>query len=202
MEILNCFMFQVQHTIISDDVATFRFACDLSHCKGGCCVIGNAGPPVTQNEIPVLNRVWRLLQTKLRPRAREVVRTEGLIKNGYKSPEINCTDGAECVFVTHGDDDIALCSIQKAWQEGRSDWIKPLSCHLFPVRVMKVGSLDYLNLEYVPSLCGPACERGSADGVFLSDFLKDAFTRAYGITWYMEFSKACEEVRVKNGVMT
>ncbi len=192
-------MFQVQHTIISDDIAMFRFSCDLLRCKGGCCVVGDSGAPVTQNEIPVLNKAWNMLQDELRPRAREVVRADGLIKNGYKAPELNCTDGRECVFVTYDENDIAFCAIQKAWLEGRFDWVKPLSCHLFPVRVMKVGTQDYLNLEYVPSLCSAACERGATDGVFLSDFLKEALIRAYGTSWYAEFVEACEEVRVKNG---
>ncbi|TVQ73236.1 MAG: DUF3109 family protein [Balneolaceae bacterium] len=193
-------MFQVQHTVISDDIATFRFACDLMRCKGGCCVVGDAGAPVTQNEIPVLNKAWRVLKDELRPRAREVVKAEGLIRNGYRAPELNCTDGKECIFVTYDKNDVAICGIQKAWMEGRFEWIKPLSCHLFPVRVLKAGNMEYLNLEYVPSLCGPACERGAAEGIYLSDFLRDAFLRAYGAEWYAEFLSACEEVRIKTGV--
>ncbi len=194
-------MFQVQHTVISDDIATFRFACDLARCKGNCCVVGDAGAPVTQNEIPVLNKAWKLLQDELRPRAREIVRAEGLIKNGYKAPELNCTDGAECVFVTYDTAGVAICAIQQAWMENRFSWIKPLSCHLFPVRVLKVGNMEYLNLEYVPSLCGPGCERGKSEGIYLADFLKDALTRAYGAAWYEEFLSACEDIRVKNGIV-
>lgn len=193
-------MFQVQHTIISDELATFHFACDLGRCKGGCCVIGDAGAPVTGNEIPILNKAWKQLQGDMRPRAREVVKAEGLIKNQYHDPELNCTDGEECVFVTYDEDAVALCGIQKAWMEERLDWMKPLSCHLFPVRVMKMGGLEYLNVEYVPSLCSPACERGACEGILLSDFLEDAFLRAYGETWYREFKKACEEVREKKGI--
>lgn len=193
-------MFQVQNTIISDDIATFRFACDLMRCKGGCCVIGEAGAPVTRNEIPVLKKAWSLLECELRPLARQTVSKEGLIKNGDSVPELSCTDGAECVFVIYDENDIALCSIQKAWGEGRFNWIKPLSCHLFPVRVMRVGSMDYLNLEYVPSLCKPACTRGENQGIYLSDFMESAFTRAYGVTWFKEFRIACESVRILKGV--
>lgn len=192
-------MFQVQHTIISDDVATFKFSCDIARCKGGCCVVGEAGAPVTISEIPVLNKAWKLLRHELRPRARQVVKAEGLIKNGYKIPEINCTDGAECVFVTYDKQNIALCGIQKAWIEGRFNWIKPLSCELFPVRVMEVADTHYLNLEYVPELCSAACERGQAEGIYLSDFLKDPLVRAYGREWYADFLEACTEVRVQAG---
>ncbi len=194
-------MFQVQHTVISDDVATFRFACDLQRCKGGCCVVGEAGAPVTHNELPVLNKAWNRLKDDMRPRAQQVVRAEGLIRNGYRAPELNCTDGEECVFVTYEEGGVAVCGIQKAWHEGRFDWMKPLSCHLFPVRVMKVGSRDYLNVEYVPSLCSTGCERGCNEEIFLSDYLEDALTRAYGEAWYLEFRNACEEVRERNGVV-
>ncbi|MEX0681541.1 MAG: DUF3109 family protein [Balneolales bacterium] len=195
-------MFQVHHTVISDDIATYRFACDLYKCKGACCVVGDAGAPVLSGEIPVLRKAWKLLRDEMRPRARKVVDAEGLIRNNYKEPELNCTDGAECVFVYYNDHGIAECGIQKAWQEKRFNWIKPLSCHLFPVRVMKVGELDYLNLEYVPSLCRPACERGEAGGIYLSDFLEDAFVRAYGENWYHEFQSACRDVRKKAGVLS
>ncbi len=194
-------MFQVQHTILSDDIATFQFACDLNRCKGACCVVGNAGPPVEQNEIPVLNKAWRVLLTELRPRAREVVRAGGLISQACRSPELQCTDKAECVFVTYDENEVAECRIQKAWQQNRFDWIKPLSCHLFPIRVVKVGDLHYLNLEYIPSLCGAGAERGEREGVFLSDFLKEAFIRAYGEAWYNEFLRACGQIREKAGVM-
>ena len=194
-------MFQVQHTILSDDIATFRFACDLDRCKGGCCVIGESGAQLTQNEIPVLNKAWKMLNGEMRHRAQQVVKAEGLIKNSYQAPELNCTDGAECVFVVYDDRKVAGCGIETAWQEGRFDWIKPLSCHLFPVRVMKVKDVHYLNVEYVPSLCRSACEQGVTQGVFLSDFLKDALIRAYGEGWYLEFYQACCEVREKKGVI-
>lgn len=163
-------------------------------------MIGDAGAPVTTTEIPVLNKAWKQLSQDLRPRAREVVNAEGLIKNGYKAPELNCTDGAECVFVTYDENEVAICGIQKAWMEDRFDWIKPLSCELFPVRVMEVAGTHYLNLEYVPELCSPACERGLKEGIYLSDFLKDALIRAYGAKWYSEFQSACQEVRSRTGV--
>ena len=193
-------MFQVQQTIISDDVATFRFHCDLLQCKGGCCVSGDAGPPVERNEFPVLRKAWNLLAPGLRNRARQVVAADGLIQNGHRDPELSCTDGEECVFVTYESDGVAGCAIQKAWMQGRINWIKPLSCHLFPVRVIRSGRIDYLNLEYVPSLCVTGCEKGIADGVFLSDFLKHGFLRAYGESWYSEFLQACERVRKNKSV--
>lgn len=158
-------------------------------------MVGDAGAPLGREEVPVLHRAWKTVARDMRPRAREVVTALGLVSGGPDQPELQCTDGKECVFVQHNDEGVALCGIQKAWMEGRFDWIKPLSCHLFPVRVMKSGSSEYLNLEYYPSLCGAACEKGSGQGIYLADYLKDPLIRAYGEEWYREFLLACEEVR-------
>lgn len=188
-------MFMVNHTVISDDIATFQFECDIYHCRGACCVSGNAGAPVLQKEIPVLKKAWNKLCSELSPRAREIVKAEGLIKNAWLAPEINCVDGNECVFVQYDSNKTAKCAIHQAWVEGRFDWIKPLSCHLFPIRVLYEEEREYLNLQYVPSICRPAADRGNSLGVYLSDFMEDALVRSYGRNWYETFRKACEEVR-------
>ena len=191
-------MFKVRNTILSEDIATARFSCDVSRCKGACCVVGNAGAPVSKDEIPVLKKAYRLFKDELRPRAREVVEEEGLVKGtnreGY---ELNCTDEKECVFVEYTDEDIAICAIQKAFYEGRINWEKPLSCHLFPVRLKRVVDFDYANFEYIPELCSSGCESGKEKGTFLSEFLKKPLIRRYGQEWYNEFTEACEEIRKK-----
>lgn len=193
-------MFQVQHAIIATDVATARFSCDLFRCKGGCCVVGTAGAPVEQHEIPVLRKAYQQLSQELRPRAREVVEREGVISYDGSQPELNCTDGKECVFVTYNEHGMAMCSIQKAWQEGRFDWIKPISCHLFPLRITRIGGRDYINFHYVPEICSPGCDKGACNQIYLSDFMEEALTRKYGHKWYEEFREACREVRATLGV--
>jgi hypothetical protein len=191
-------MFKVRNTILSDDIATAKFACEVHTCKGACCVVGNAGAPVNRNEIPVLKKAYKLLKDELRSRAREVVEEEGLILGtNTEGFEINCTDGKECVFVTYAEDGVAKCKIQEAYYEGRLNWEKPLSCHLFPVRLKRILDFDYANFEYVPSLCSSGCERGQREGVYLSDFLRAPLTRRYGKGWYNEFLRACDDVRKK-----
>jgi len=192
-------MFKVHNTILSEDIATARFACDVTRCKGACCVVGDAGAPVGRDEIPVLRKVYQLLKDKLRPRARQVVEEEGLIKGTGKSGyEINCTDNRECVFVEYTDDGIAICSIQKAFYEGRLNWEKPLSCHLFPVRLKRIRDFEYANFEYIPSLCSSGCRNGKEKGKYLSEFLKKPLIRRYGRAWYDDFEKACRKVRKKD----
>ena len=189
-------MFKVQNTILSEDIAIARFACDVGKCKGACCVVGNAGAPVDHNEIPVLRKAYRRLKDELRPRAREVVVMEGLVKgSNSEGYELNCTDEEECVFVVYTDDNVAQCAIQKAYYEGRLNWEKPISCHLFPIRLKRIVDFDYANFEYVPSLCAAGCEKGEKDNTYLSEFLREPLIRRYGEEWYNDFLRACDEVR-------
>ncbi|HKJ32269.1 MAG TPA: DUF3109 family protein [Balneolales bacterium] len=191
-------MFQVKNVVISDDVANAKFACDLHKCKGACCVVGDAGAPVKEEEIPVLKKAYRDLKGELRKRAVEVVEEEGLIVYPEnEDPELNCTDGNECVFVTYDDNGVATCAIHKAYREGRFPWMKPISCHLYPLRIKTVGGKDYVNFEYVPSLCSAACSRAEREGIYLADFVRDALVRQYGVSWYDEFRKICKDIRVK-----
>lgn len=197
-------MFQVQNTIISSDVATVRFACDLNACKGACCVIGEAGAPVERHEMPVISRAFAKLKSGMRKEAVEVVWDEGLVKehaNGLI--ELNCTHGEACVFVNYTETGIAICEIQKAYMNGDFAWEKPISCHLFPIRIQRIGQYDYLNYQYIPSLCESACKKGEKEGIYLADFLKKPLIRKYGEEWYDEFRAACREVaeRVEKSIL-
>lgn len=191
-------MFQVGNTTLSDDVATTKFACDISKCKGACCVIGDSGAPVNEDEIPVLRKAFKELKKELRQRAREVVDEEGLItydENG--EAELNCTDDKECVFVVYDSHGVATCAIHNAYNEGRFPWMKPISCHLFPLRINTIGSRDYVNYQYISQLCSSACSRGIKEGIYLSDFLKEALVRKFGKLWYEEFTNVCKDIRSK-----
>lgn len=189
-------MFQIQDTILTEEIATSKFACDIPRCKGACCVVGDAGAPVVKGEIPILHKAYRLLKDELRPEAIEVAEREGVVigseKAGY---EISCVNEAECIFVKYGDNGESFCAIQQAFFEGRINWEKPLSCHLFPVRLKRFADFDYANFEYVPSLCSSGCEKGEAEGVYLAEFLEKPLVRRYGQDWYDEFLAACQHIR-------
>jgi hypothetical protein len=193
-------MFEVQDTILSEDIATASFACDLPKCKGACCVVGDAGAPVSEEEIPKLKKAYQLLGYELHSHARQVVETKGLIQESSSGGKrISCRDNEECVFVLYGDDDVAYCAIQKAFLEGQIDWEKPVSCHLYPIRLKKIADFEYANFEYVDELCSVACAKGEKEGIYLSDFLEKALVRRYDEEWYAEFSEKCEEIRMENG---
>ena len=191
-------MFRVENTILSDDIATARFACDLPKCKGACCVVGDAGAPVAEDEVSELEAAYDFLRDELHPKARETVEKEGLIQELQKGLELNCRDNKECVFVSYSDEGVAYCAIQKAFMEERLEWEKPLSCHLYPIRLNKVGNITYANFKYVPKLCSVACRKGEKENNYLSDFLKKPLIRRFGQDWYRKFQKACKEMRIKS----
>jgi len=191
-------MFQVQNTLISSDIATAKFACHLTACKGACCVIGDAGAPVSRSEVPILNDAFDLLIDELDEVAVSTVIRDGLIKQSNEGLELACVNDEACVFVTKRSDGVALCSIQKAFYEGRIGWEKPLSCHLFPIRIMNIGAMDFLNFEFVPEICTPGAEYGKESDMYLAEYLKTPLVRKYGITWYNEFLDACNYIRNKS----
>lgn len=161
-------------------------------------MVGDAGAPVSKGEIPILHKAYHLLKDELDPKAVEVAEKDGVVigseKKGY---ELSCVNGAECIFVKYDDNEVAYCAIQRAYFEGRFNWEKPLSCHLFPVRLKKIAGFDYANFEYVPKLCSVACEKGDKENTYLAEFLEAPLTRRYGEEWYEEFIEACKYIRDK-----
>lgn len=189
-------MFMVQHTLLSEDIAHARFACDISRCKGACCVVGDAGAPVSKKEVAVLNKAYSQLKDELSAEARDMVSAKGLVQeSGDQKLELSCVSTGECVFVQYTDKGVATCSIQNAFYKGEFDWEKPISCHLYPLRIKKLSGIEWINYEYIPSLCSAACDRAEKEGIYLADFLKKPLIRRYGEAWYEEFIAACEHVR-------
>lgn len=182
------------HVLVSDDLVDAPFCCNLSACHGACCVQGDSGAPLEADERSELEAILPAVRPYLRPEALQVIETDGVWEEvGKGEYATSCVDGAECVFVTY-DGPVAKCAIQKAHAQGRIDFPKPISCHLFPVRVERLGDVDALNYEHV-ALCLPAQGMGRRMGVTLSEFLREPLTRKYGNSWYEAFREACDERR-------
>lgn len=191
-------MFAVDHVLVSDDLLDAPFACQLGGCLGGCCVHGDRGAPLAADERARLDAALDVVRPHLRPEAlAEIARTgtwEGSERDGYFTATVA---GRECVFVVyrHG---VAFCALQQAFHRGQTDWEKPLSCHLFPIRVESYGdgdeAVDVLNVERI-DLCRPAIPHGRRTGTQLADFLERPLTRAYGPDWYARFRTALDERR-------
>lgn len=178
--------------MIDSRIFSTKFACDLQACKGACCTFpGGLGPPVLEEETEILQRAYDLLRAELPKEHTDVVDTFGLFDHHAKGLYLRCYNQRACVFVTyHGK--IAKCSIQQAYQDGRFEWMKPISCHLFPVRASGPHR-KHLKFEEF-SECAPAIERGETSGIALLDFLEEALVRAFGREHYAALkARASEE---------
>ena len=197
-------MFAVDHVLVSDDLLEAPFACDLTACRGGCCVQGEAGAPVKDDERAALEAVYPVVEAMLTPEARRVVARGGVWEEtGPGRYNTACVPAGQhgagaCVFTTFergpGGRPIALCAIEKAQRAGQTDVEKPISCALYPVRIQSYGDLDVVNYERI-SLCDPARACGVRSGIELSDFLEGPLTRRYGAGWYGRFRDAVRERR-------
>lgn len=192
-------MFAVEKVLISDALLDAPFACQLGACQGACCVQGDAGAPLEPEERVQLERALSVVRKDLRPEARAVIDREGAWEETAPGRyATTCVDGAECVFVTY-EGLVAKCAIQKAHAEGRLAFPKPISCHLFPVRVQDYGDYEALDYERI-GLCDPARRHGCRSGVQLSDFLREPLVRKYGAAWYEAFQTTCRERRQALGL--
>jgi hypothetical protein len=189
-------MFAVDDILISDAVLDAPFACNLGRCLGGCCVHGDRGAPLEPDERAELERALPVVAKDLRPEAVAVINEQGVwVEEEPGHYATACVGGRECVFVVYEGDakhPVAKCSLQRAYHAGRLDFEKPISCHLFPIRVEEVGGTEVLNYEQI-DLCAPAVIQGRRHDVQLYDFLRDPLTRKYGADWYDAFRAACVE---------
>ena len=186
-------MFAVDHVLVSDAVLDAPFACHLGACHGACCVHGDSGAPLEPEERAVLERVLPVVEGDLRPEAREAIRRAGVWEEVAPGDyATTCVDDRECVFVVY-DGPVSKCAIQQAYHAGRVDFEKPISCHLFPLRVERHGegddAVEVLNYER-SALCRPAVRHGRRTGVQLAAFLEKPLTRRYGPRWSQKFREA------------
>ncbi|MFA6232553.1 MAG: DUF3109 family protein [Bacteroidota bacterium] len=181
---------------IDPSIISTRFSCDLAACKGSCCTFpGGSGPPISEDEMPILERAWVAVRALLPAQHRQEGERLGLFVRDGEDMTIRCYNYRACLFVMY-EKDIAICSIQKLHQAGQFDWPKPVSCHLFPVRV-RGKRRDQIRFEEF-SECAPALEAGERDDIPLVDFLEIPLKRAFGDTVFVEL-KALSDRKHRNG---
>lgn len=196
-------MFAVGPVLVSDALLDAPFACNLGACHGACCVVGDRGAPLEPEEREVLEDALPVVEDRLRPEAREVIAEEGVWKEHADGTfSTTMVDGKECVFVQY-EGPVATCALQRAHNEGRLGFEKPISCHLFPIRVERFGedddAVEVLNVERIP-LCNPAVPHGHRTGTQLAEFLRRPLTRVYGEAWFAEFETALAQRRDDIGI--
>jgi hypothetical protein len=176
-------MFPILEIIADDELATTKFACDLNACHGACCTMpGGRGAPLDDAEVEQINAATPAALKYLPERNRKIIGERGAIEGTKGDYATRCIDRRDCVFVYY-EGEVAKCAIERAHFNGETDFRKPISCHLFPIRVDDVLGGTYLRYERI-SECRPALERGKREDVPLYKFLKDALVRAFGSDVY------------------
>ncbi len=184
-------MIQVQDKIISLDVFEKHFVCDLNACKGACCVEGDSGAPLLKEEQRILDEIYEKVKPYMRKEGITEIENQGVAvydaDGDLTTPLVN---NCECAFVTF-ENGITKCTIEKAYLDGKTDFKKPISCHLFPIRIKQYRDFDAVNYEQI-KICKPACECGSKLEAPVYVFLKEPLIRKYGEAWYKELLEAAK----------
>jgi hypothetical protein len=177
-------MIEIEDTVLSLDLIERYFCCDLQKCKGACCVEGESGAPLTKQEFDYLRKILPLLWDNLSPDAKEVINKQGIAYIDCENDIVtSIIDGKDCVFTYYDENAVCKCAIEKAYNEGRIDFKKPISCHLYPVRVKQYK--DYKAINYHRwKVCRAAEILGEQKQIFVYQFLKEALIRKFGEEWY------------------
>jgi len=186
-------MFQLGKTIVSEEIIENDFVCNLAACKGACCVDGDAGAPLEDKETEILVDIYAKVKPFLSPEGIKVIEDVGAFVKGddgeWETPLVN---GSACAYVFFDDKNTAKCGIEEAYNKGKISWKKPVSCHLYPIRIREYTELTAVNYHKW-QICDPACSLGEELQVPVYKFVKEALIRKFGADWYSELETVAEE---------
>ncbi|MBO5974479.1 MAG: DUF3109 family protein [Paludibacteraceae bacterium] len=194
-------MIQIEDTIVSFDFFDKQFCCDLAVCKGICCIEGDSGAPLEQEELIELEQVLPFIWDDLPKKSKEVIEKQGLAYVDVEGDLVtSIVDGKECVFAYTDEKGFCKCAIEKAWKEGKISFRKPISCHLYPARLTKYTRFTAVNFHSW-NICRCANLLGKKENIPVYKFLKEAFVRRFGEEWYLQLEMAADvyyaEKRIK-----
>ena len=191
-------MLEIGNTIISLDIIEKKFVCDVKSCKGVCCVAGDSGAPLEEEEAIIINELTPNILHRLTPDAQQVIAEQGTSMIDIEGDLVTTilSNSGSCVFTLHNKNGIAYCAIEEAWAHGETDFRKPISCHLYPIRITKYSTFDALNF-HAWEICEKAIIKGEITGVPVYKFTKDALIRKYGHEWYEQLEWAAENLDIK-----
>ena len=185
-------MIEIDDKIVSADLLRECFACDLTQCKGICCVEGNAGAPLEADEVETLEREYAAYRPYMTPEGIEAVERQGFMvvddDGDYTTPLVN---DAECAY-SRNENGVTLCAIEKAWLEGKTPFRQPISCHLYPIRLVHFSN-GSIGLNYHRwSVCEPARRCGRKLGIRVYESLREPIIRRFGEEFYRALEAADE----------
>lgn len=186
-------MFVIKNTLVSLDLVEKFFVCDLAVCKGQCCIDGDAGAPLLEEEKIEIDKNLNRILPLLTPGGKKAIEEEG---SAYYDQEgdlvTTLVEGKNCAFSIFSENGICLCALEKGWREGKIPDLKPSSCFLYPVRLQKVGPMTAVNLHRW-KICTCAEKNGKKLGIRAYKFLKDPLIKKFGREWYDELDTIAQE---------
>lgn len=186
-------MFQLGKTIVSEEIIERDFVCNLSACKGACCVDGEAGAPLEKEETKILESIYPKVKPFLRKEGIDVIEKEGTwVKSEWGELETPLINGSDCAYVIFDKRNTALCGIEEAYNSGEIDWKKPVSCHLYPIRIKEYSEFAAVNYHKW-EICDDACSFGKELQVPVYKFVKQALVRKFGQDWYNELEEVAKK---------
>ena len=190
-------MIQIEDTIISPDLIECYFHCDLTQCKGACCIEGEAGAPLEREELDILRKILPAIWRDLLPEAQAIINKQGV---GYRDienePVTSIINGKNCVFTCYDSAGVCQCAIEKAYNEGRISFIKPISCHLYPIRVKRYKNYYAVNYSRW-KICRAAEISGKQKQLPVYQFLREPLIRKFGEEWYQALDLCAKEYAKK-----
>ena len=188
-------MFQLGKTIVSEDIIEKEFVCNLSVCKGKCCIDGEAGAPLEEEELKILLDIYPKIKPFLRPEGIAAIENQGLFITNEGEYETTLINEKECAYAIFDKNNTAKCGIEEAYNQGEINWKKPISCHLYPVRIMDYSEFSAVNYHKWP-ICDDACTLGKELQVPVYKFVKEALIRKFGEDWYSELEKVAKNYKM------
>jgi hypothetical protein len=195
VEVSKPMIVEVEDKLVSSELFSREFVCNLSACKGACCVEGDTGAPLLESEVKLLKKNLDKIKPFMTPEGKEAIDEAGVsYLDSFDDPVTMLVKGKECAFVFYDEQGITKCSVEKAYREGVIPFNKPISCHLYPIRVNKQTSFETLNYDRW-SICKDACTLGKELKVPVYKFLKEPLVRAYGENFFRELEKVDQELK-------
>jgi hypothetical protein len=186
-------MIEIEDKIISDDLFEKKFVCDLQKCKGVCCVEGDSGAPLTKKEISDIDKNISKIKTEMSPTGLSILEKKDFYYVDSDGDQVtSLINEKECVFVVYDQNKIAKCSIESAFRKNKINFNKPISCHLYPIRVKKYENFQAINVDSW-HICQPACKCGTELNVPVFKFLKNAIVRSWGLNFFQQLDSVYDQ---------
>lgn len=186
-------MYAIGPIFVSDEVTDEHFACNLNACKGACCWEGDFGAPLEEEELEQLRAAYPAAEPYLTPEGKAAIAEQGLytVNEQFGGFDTTLVNNRACAYLAHREGGFSYCTLERAYNEGKTEWKKPISCHLYPIRVKSKPEANFEALNYDRwDICSAACTKGKKEKIRVYEFAREALIRKYGEAWYNELDAA------------